>query len=38
MYEKKNKLNQPVPNLDEIRVGLSDADHRNINEKCAIFL
>ena len=38
MYEKKNKLNQSVPILDEISVRLSKAVYRNINGKCTTFL
>ena len=37
MYEKKNKLTQPAPILIEISARLSDAVHRNMNEKGAIF-
>ena len=36
MYEKKYKLNQPAI-LIKINVQLSDAVHRNMNKKCAIF-
>ena len=39
MYEKKNKLSQPVPILIEISARLSAAVYRNnINEKCVTFL
>ena len=38
MYEKKNKLIQLAPILDEISVRLSNTGYLNINEKCAIFL
>ena len=38
MYEKKNKWTQTAPMLGEIMVWLRKATHRNINEKCAIFL
>ena len=37
MYEKKRKLNQPAAILMKINVQLSDAVHRNMNKKCAIF-
>ena len=38
MYEKKSELSHPAPISDEISVRLSGAVHRNINDKCAIFL
>ena len=38
MYEKKNKLSEPASFLDEISVRLLRAVHRNINQKCAIFI
>ena len=38
MYEKKNKLIQLAPILDEISVRLNDIGYLNINEKCTIFL
>ena len=38
MYEKKNKLGQSAPILDEVSVRLSNVVYCNINEKCAIFI
>lgn len=37
MYEKKNKLTQQAPILDEISVRLSKAVHRYINKNSAFF-
>ena len=38
MYEKKNKLGQSAPILDEVSVRLSNVVYCNINEKCAILI
>ena len=37
MYEKKNKLSQPAPILDEISARLSDAVHRNLMKNAPFF-
>ena len=37
MYEKKNKLTQQAPILDEISVRLSKAVHRYINKNATFF-
>ena len=38
MFEKRNKLSQPVSILDEISFELSDVVFSNVNEKYPIFL
>ena len=37
MYDKKNKLSQPAPVLDEINVRLPNAAYGNIMKKASFF-